>query len=644
MRTRTACKLWGTVAVTWVALILGGCGQPKLEPGAVHLTPKGEAIQDVLDRLAPGATVVLSSGQWAVNLRISKSVVLRGAGPGKTFLQAGGPNVPVVTVSGGQDVVVRLEGLTVRRTRGIGGHGLVAEGQAQVEVANCEVTEVEGNGVVLRGESKVVLQRATVAKGTWGLEVGESAHLRLEGSTVADHRHFGLWMGGSARVEAVGLTVAGNQGHGIWVQDQSELSLANSSVLRNQGRGIWTSDEGTLEARQTKVSQNGQQGVYLEGRSRGILEDCLLEENRLGVEAGAMSEVRVAGCTVQGTAWDGIRVTGRARADLQGNSLSQGKGSGIAISGLAQVGILYNRIDGWTQHGILCRSPTSPWGTGNRMWANGTDLAGNVGPELRVPRREATELEVYFPHPSFQSLQEALDALLPRGTLIVREGRHVAGLTVDKSVFIQGEGRPTLIPLWPRQTAVVAVIGDGDVSVLGVEIREGTEGTYIAGAANVKFRDCTFAENERAVHTEGAGVVELQACSLLRSTQVALWLGERTTGVLVECRLEDNQPTAVTLADTARGTFLSCTFTGNGWTAALALRDSAHATIEGCQFTKNFGAGVVLYHGLCVTPGYSFRGRVQGGGNVMVDNYKGDVCPEDLRFLLGEYGTLDWRR
>jgi len=74
------------------------------------------------------------------------------------------------------------------------------------------------------------------------------------------------------------------------------------------------------------------------------------------------------------------------------------------------------------------------------------------------------------------------------------------------------------------------------------------------------------------------------------------------------------------------------------------MRDSSQAKILDNKIFENKRYGVVLFQRPCFDTDEKFEGKVEGGGNEIHDNGKGDVCPSELNFLKtsqgGCYGPL----
>ncbi|MGC9529264.1 MAG: hypothetical protein ACP5G2_01405 [Candidatus Bipolaricaulaceae bacterium] len=115
---------------------------------------------------------------------------------------------------------------------------------------------------------------------------------------------------------------------------------------------------------------------------------------QVGVGICAGCHVEVCRCTFRGCK-TAVAAASAARVTLHG---CQFAANGVAVAG---------------DH------PCQVTGTGNRFVGNGIDLAGDVYPNLRSHLREAAQVTVTYPGGGYESLQEAVDALVPGGRLLL---------------------------------------------------------------------------------------------------------------------------------------------------------------------------------------------------------------------------------
>lgn len=612
----------------------------------------GDSLQQAVDGATPGAVICLPRGTWTETLVITKPLTLRGAGPTRTIVRGAEIGQPVVTVRDGSEapVVVVLSGIALSGAVGPctepGGcaHGLLVTGSAKVDATDCTFAENDGTGVVVREGARAVIRNSTIAhNNAFGVQVTGQADVELVAVTITNHRGTAVWVGDEGKLQLTRSTANGCEGHGGWVRERGHLTATSTTISGCSGHGLWAQDQARAELTDCKLVRHGGAGVRAEHAAEIALTGCTLEGTWDGVEARDSTRVRVLNSAVSQVRWDGIKLSGAASAEIRGSVLAGGRGSGVSLSGSAQAEIRTNRIEAWVTSGVLALSRFPPLGEANNFRDNGADLVGNVPGSLRAPLVAPFHAEVRFPGPGYTSLQEALDAVLPGGRLVVGEGTHQAGVTVGKPVRIEAEVGVTLTPRTARESPVLSLVGGADLELTGGVLAFGSEGLIMGGEARAVLTDCVLADNERGVHVADEATLSLVRCRLSRNEQGGIWLWGRSRATLSECVLAQNGVCGVGVGGSATLSIVGCDVVESGWNGGIVLRDSAQAEIRGNSFSRNLGFGVALYHGLCLGGRYRFSGRVWGGGNAFSSNYKGNFCPDELDFLPTEWGELDLR-
>lgn len=646
-RTRRAFR-W---AVVLLAVLLVSCARPAKEgeaPCAITLRP-GESLQEAIDRAPAGAVICLPAGTWTESIRITKPVSLRGAGPGKTKVRGAQHGQPVVWIGPLADDGARivLAGISFGGASGPreGAHGLRVEGAAVVEIERCDFSANVGSAVFLRDTAHVTIRNSTVSNNlAYGVEAQDQARATLTASAICGNRSGGVWLSGTARLELAATTVSGSEGHGLWVRDSSELVATDATITNCEGHGIVVRDRASAHLTGCTISSHKDIGIWVEHAARATLVECAIEGTWDGVVVRDASWARIAACTISGVKWNGIEVGGSSRAEIVGSRISRGRGSGISLSGAAEAEIRDNRIEGWSAQGVLSTSRVPPRGEGNRMEGNGVDLVGNLPGSLRVPLVTPSQAEVRFPSPDYATLQEAADAVLPGGRLVLAAGVYPAGITLGQPIRIEAEGVVLLTGRSPHQSAVVSLVDGADLSLTGVAVGYGSDGLVARAGARAVVTDCVLSDNLSGIHAADSARVEVVRCRLSRNEQGGMWLWGRAHAAVRATVFTRNGVCGIGLGEMSAAVIADCHITESGWSGGIVVRDSAHAEIQGNSIVGNYGAGVALYHGLCLGAGYVFTGRIAGGGNTLEGNYKGDVCPQDLAFLGQGWGELDWRR
>jgi len=581
---------------------------------------------------------------------VTKPVTLQGAGPTRTTvrgLELGQPVITVGPLEPGAEVV--LSGIAFAGASGScsepGGcaHGLLVREGASVRAERCAFSGNAGSGVAAQGQ--VELHDCTITGNIgYGVRADGQARVSLASVTVEESRSAGIWVADFAEVRLARTTVTKGEGPGAWVRDQGRLVATASAISDCAGHGLWVRDRASAELSGSTLARHRDAGAWVEHEARLVLTSSTVEGTWDGVVARDRAVVQVAQSRIANVRWDGVKVQGGAQATVVGSTLSSGRGTGVRTSEAAQAELAGNRITGWTAQGVLSLSSFAPTGEGNAFADNGVDLVGNVPGSLRAPLHPAVHMNLRFPHPAYPSLQAAVDALLPGGTLVLAEGIYVGGVTVGKPLRIEAAGVVLLTAKAPGESAVVSLVGGADLVLVGVALGEGSEGVVLGADARASLTDCVVSDNSRGVHVADGAEIRLLRCRLSRNSQGGLGVWDRGGATLRECAFTANGMFGISAAGRAQVVVEDCLITESGWNGGVILGGSAEAELWGNSIVRNYGTGIALYHGLCLGTGRAFTGRVRGGRNELAGNYKGDTCPRELGFLAGEGGELDWRR
>lgn len=423
--------------------------------------------------------------------------------------------------------------------------------QSAIDAANPGDTVQVKGGVY---EENLVINKDLI------LRAASEEEVKVKGSK---EKHPVLLVGPSnITVVIEGMTLTGAEGYSCYVPEEGVCPY-----------GIIIKGEPNVIIKECNISGNGEGGVGLAGSSRVTLTNSRISENSVGVMASDTSELTLIDCAIVENDYVGVALLGSARAEITGCSIAESRG-GILVADCAEANISHNEIKD-NGFGIASFSSHKTTGADNEVVGNGTALAGNLPGELRNPLTEASEQEIAFPDANHPTLQHAVDALLPGGTIVLAKGSYEAGITIDKKLTLRrmrGEA-VTLLGKGKNEVEVVVIslINGADLHLEGLTISEGGTGITLGGTAKATITDCTISEN-------GAGGIVLQG-----SSQAAI----------ENNRIINNWEFGIVLVGK------ECGF--NDW-------------LRVCEFT----------------------GMITGSSNRFSGNEGGPVCPEELNFLMLE--------
>lgn len=587
--------LFGSLAGLVLAPIpIEGLSQAETRPEYTITVQPGKSIQAAIDAAPAGAVICLGEGEWLENIKITKSLTLKGQGSGRSVIRAKEEDQPVVRISSPEEIYVVIEKLAMTGAE----------------------DWLDGCGIIVEGTAQAIIIGSTVYGNVVGIKLLGSAQATITESTVSENE-FGIWLEDSAQATISGNTVSGNK----------------------YGIVIWRS----------------------------------------------------------------------AQATISGNVIAGNSGSGVIFFSTGEVR-----------------------GEGNEMRANGVDLMGDLPGALRLPLVEATEAEIVFPDGRYPTLQHAVDALLPKGRLILQGGEYEAGLTITKELTIVAqEGAEVTLRARSRGAPVLSLVRGAKLSATGLKVTGGSHGFLLEADAQVTITGSTVSENEYGIVLRGMAQVTITDSTVFRNggngivltgsaqatitkstvsenghdiwrggnaqDRYGIWLGgtaqatiigstvsKNSLGILLEDSAQatitdttvfGNGGNGIVLMGSAQATITGSSVFGNGYSSWLLLDrygiwlgDTAQATIIGSPVSRNAWFGIVLggsaqatieeneifankLYGVALgeSPCFStvqvFTGYVTGKANIILDNLEGDVCPPELSFLITEEGgELDRRQ
>jgi len=142
----------------------------------------GQSIQAAIDQAQEGAVICLAEGTWSENLKIEKSLTLKGIEAEKTVVKAVDKGYPVVWIESAEDIEARLENLAltgaVRYSEDqfcalldphhwICPNGLLVRGQARVTLINSQISNNGGDGLFAWDSAWVSLHDSHISANGW---------------------------------------------------------------------------------------------------------------------------------------------------------------------------------------------------------------------------------------------------------------------------------------------------------------------------------------------------------------------------------------------------------------------------------------------------------------------------------------------
>jgi len=173
----------------------------------------GESIQAAIDQAAEGDVICLAEGTWEENLKIEKSLTLRGVDAEETVIDGVEEGYPVVWIQRpeeAQTVSVKVEGLKVTGAKGecvdwpICPHGVLIRGKAQADISQSTISGNRGDGIRLLGSAQATISQSTISGNWYGIDLGDSAQATIEGNLIQGNTSYGIISSSSGEVRGGG--------------------------------------------------------------------------------------------------------------------------------------------------------------------------------------------------------------------------------------------------------------------------------------------------------------------------------------------------------------------------------------------------------------------------------------------------------
>jgi len=631
------------VIATIVALLIIRPWQSQHNDCVVIVRP-GESIQAVANAADAGDVICLARGEWTESLVIDKSLTIVGRGVGRTVIRAEWHLRPVVAVSS-QDIepiALKLESLTISGDRAE--TGVAINGTAVAEISGCTISGIM-YGIHVADSAHLVLSHSTVSDSKQrAIVLSGSARASITGSHIATNMAPGLWLCGSADAQICDCEISGNLGHGLWLREKAHATLSNCTISANRGHGVRLSEAATAHLVKSELSGNWDQGISVENNAKVDVIETTVLSNWHGIELSDDAQAIIAGSTISANKWDGITIRGSGQVSVSGSSISANK-RGVGFSGNAGGALMECLIESNSGFGISAWTSGEVTGEANEFRNNGLDLGGNVSAALRIGLREPLETALTWPDERYGSLQEATDALLPGGKLVLKSGTYTAGLMIGTALSIESVGGQAVLIGKTDALPVFSLVGGADVHLSGCTISGGAEGLLVSGTAKVVLRACTISENTDGISVSHSASVDIAYCDIEDNQRHGILVAGDAQAALTGCSIQNNGKQGIGVGDSTQLTVSDSVIARSYGEAGIVAWASPQVVLQGNTVCGHQGFGVAIFQRPCfLASPWLFHGHISGGNNVFSGNHRADVCPPELKFLATpEGGELDVR-
>jgi parallel beta-helix repeat protein len=491
------------------------------------------------------------------------------------------------------DLVIAVEGLTLRSARGAAQTVIVGQVRIEARHVRIEGFSIEGPpdrpAVVITPQGgSAVLATNRIYGADVGVRIEEAGGVTLQGNQIYNHARDGVIIQGAWSVTLRENELRGNGGSGLWAKGTQDLLLVANEIAQNKLGGIWLSGAQRARIANNTLQDNDLLGLMLEGVS-----ESLVEGNRVVAGDAGILLLEAVGNEVRGNEIQGQRVVGLGlkngaqgnvveRNTIQGN---QGREAvGVRLSGSVLGNAFRENMIVENSLGVMLSANETGGPLGNVFEGNEiarSDGAGvRIGPQVRRNRFIANAIH--------QNLDEG----------IVSAG--LSDIYEKNEIYENGRAGIALRGARDARLAGNAIYANGDVGVRleqasGVVLSENEiqsnmrEGLVIAGGERLRLLSNAITGNG------GSGLVAQGVQTL----------------VLEKNELQENVELGALFTDVKGLAADGNVIAANG-AGGVQLVRAVRADFEANRFEDNLHFGLRVLGGERISARRNFWGDVQG--------------------------------
>lgn len=198
---------------------------------------EGGSIQTEIEEAQEGAVVCLAEGNWDENIKITKSLKLRGVSQEQTIIKGKNEDKPVIVIDNNSKVMI--ETLTVAEAKE-GKDGIWLGDEAEVVIQSASISNNGQHGIHVRGSAVADLHYCNISDNLRdGIVVEDSAKVRIFDSTISgNEKNHGLWISGSGQLEIIDSLFSNNGKVGIGIELTAKADISGSIIAQNKKNGL----------------------------------------------------------------------------------------------------------------------------------------------------------------------------------------------------------------------------------------------------------------------------------------------------------------------------------------------------------------------------------------------------------------------
>ena len=343
MKNRSRWILWGIlgvagilaavlIVVLWVVRPLG------LPDDAVFVPRDVASLQEALERVSPGATIVIQASADPIQGPILITV------PDITLMSSGG-RANLNSIGNDPALTIRADGVIVR------GFDITSESIGlQIDASDCTIEDlrIESTtvGVQLTNASRCVLKSIETHAGGIGVKLIFSNSVSAEDLTIVGSSEYGVQLLGSRNNSLNNLSLSKNA-VGISIEGASADNIIEASDIESSsisGIEIRGSNDNTLIG---NTLDSVRIGIVIEGVTGTEIRGCEIRRPTVaGVLLQQAVQNRILETRIEGSQGAGIQLTQSAENTLLNNEISNCREGGIDLISSGKNLIMGNELDG----------------------------------------------------------------------------------------------------------------------------------------------------------------------------------------------------------------------------------------------------------------------------------------------------------
>ncbi len=255
-------------------------------------------------------------------------------------------------------------------------NGIVGYAGSTATLQDATTTANHRDGVYVTERTKLTATRlqATLNRRS-GVQLADKATVVIKSSALDDNGQavtgsttdkigHGLGVGKSAKATVSASTISGNKVCGVSLTSTGSVSVKDSTIASNGRHGVGTRGSVTGTFTGTKIVKNKYNGILATGSGTKITltGSTVSASKKFGISVPSKGAVVLKRSTVSGSGSSNISVSGGGKLTLkEDNTISSGKGDGVAVTGKGQVKVT-----------VKGNAITSNKGNGLRVSGSGT--------------------------------------------------------------------------------------------------------------------------------------------------------------------------------------------------------------------------------------------------------------------------------